>query len=64
LSEDLPIVIEIVDSEENVGRIMPKLDGMIAEGLVTTERVHVIAYRGAGAAAHAPVEDVEKGGTW
>lgn len=62
LSEDLPIVIEIVDSEQNVGRIMPKLDGMIAEGLVTTERVHVVAYRGAGA-GHAPVEDAEKPGT-
>jgi len=62
LSEDLPIVIEIVDSEENVGRIMPKLDGMIAEGLVTTERVHVVAYRGAGA-GHVPVDDAEKPGT-
>jgi PII-like signaling protein len=56
LSEDLPIVIEVVDTAENVNRIMPMLDSMIAEGLVTTERVHVVAYRGAGA-GHMPVDE-------
>ncbi len=56
LSEDLPIVIEVVDTAENVNRIMPMLDSMIAEGLVTTEKVHVVAYRGAGA-GHMPVDE-------
>lgn len=46
LSEDLPIVIEIVDTAENIDRVLPALDEMVAEGMVTTERVHVIAYRG------------------
>ncbi len=45
LSEDLPIVIEIVDSEEKVEAFLPQLDGLITEGLVTLERVRVIAYR-------------------
>src|SRR5256885_5818286 len=45
LSEDLPVVIEIVDTEENVDRVLPGLDQMVTEGMITTERVHVIAYR-------------------
>ena len=45
LSEDLPIVIEIVDTEENVARVLPALDEMIGDGLVTLERVQVITYR-------------------
>ena len=45
LSEDLPIVIEIVDAPERIGHILPLLDEMIGEGLVTLERVEVIAYR-------------------
>jgi PII-like signaling protein len=45
LSEDLPIVVEIVDSEENIQRIMPWLDENIREGLVTMETVRVIHYR-------------------
>jgi|SRR5579872_2388795 len=45
LSEDLPIVIEIVDRQSEIDRILPLLDEMIGEGLVTTERVHVVAYR-------------------
>lgn len=48
LSEDLPIVIEIVDRSSQIERILPKLDEMIGEGMVTTERVHVVAYRGGG----------------
>ena len=48
LSEDLPIVIEIVDSAEQIDRILPVLDEMVGEGMVTLERVEVIAYRGAG----------------
>ncbi|HEY6150000.1 MAG TPA: DUF190 domain-containing protein [Gaiellaceae bacterium] len=46
LSEDLPVVIEIVDSSEQIERILPILDEMVGEGMVTVERVEVIAYRG------------------
>jgi uncharacterized protein len=45
LSEDLPIVIEIVDSLEKIERFMPVIDGAIAEGLATLERVRVHFYR-------------------
>jgi PII-like signaling protein len=45
LSEDLPIVIEIVDRAEKIGAILPALDRMVTEGLVTLERVQIIAYR-------------------
>src|SRR5258708_22392018 len=47
LSMDLPIVIEIVDSEEKIREFLPILDEMIAGGLVTLERVQAIVYRGA-----------------
>ena len=46
LSEDLPVLIEIVDSAEQIERILPVLDEMVGEGMVTLERVEVIAYRG------------------
>jgi uncharacterized protein len=46
LSEDLPVVIEIVDSGDQIERILPALDEMVGEGMVTVERVEVIAYRG------------------
>jgi len=45
LSEDLPIVIEIVDSTEKIDDFMPHIDQMVLEGLVTTENVHVVKYR-------------------
>ncbi len=45
LSQDLPLVIEIVDTEENVRAILPALDEMIGDGLVTLEDVEVISYR-------------------
>ena len=44
LSEDLPIVIEIVDSKEKIDELMPHIDEMVTEGLVTLERVQVIKY--------------------
>jgi PII-like signaling protein len=47
LSMDLPIVIEIVDSEDKVRGFLPVLDEMIAGGLVTLERVQALVYRGA-----------------
>lgn len=46
LSEDLPMVIEIVDSQEKIDELLPHLDEMVGEGLVTLERVRVIRYRG------------------
>ncbi len=48
LSMDLPIVIEIVDSEEKVNAFLPVLDQMIGGGLVTLERAKVIRYRDQG----------------
>ena len=44
LSQDLPIVIEIVDSEENINLFLPVLDGMMGSGLVTIEKVKVLQY--------------------
>jgi PII-like signaling protein len=46
LSEDLPMVIEIIDSEEKINTLLPHIDTMVTEGLVTLESVHVIKYRG------------------
>ncbi len=45
LSEDLPIVIELVDSEEKINRLTPFLDEHVKEGLITMENVKVIKYR-------------------
>jgi len=44
LSTDLPIVIEMVDTEESIARFMPIVDEMVAEGMVTHEAVKVIKY--------------------
>jgi len=44
LSEDLPLVIEIVDSEEKINAFLPMLDGMMTSGLVTLEKVQVLQY--------------------
>jgi PII-like signaling protein len=45
LSEDLPMVVEIVDTPETIAAFLPDLDAMIGEGLVTLEKVRVIVYR-------------------
>ena len=45
LSMDLPMVIEIVDTEEKVQTLLPFLDEMMGGGLVTLERIKVIHYR-------------------
>lgn len=45
LSEDLPVVVEIVDTEENLNRLLPFLDETVHEGLVTLERARIIKYR-------------------
>ena len=47
LSEDLPMVIEIVDAQEKIDELLPHLDEMVQEGLVTLEKAHVIKYRAA-----------------
>ena len=44
LSEDLPLVIEIVDTEEKINTFLPVLDGMMPSGLVTLEKVQVLQY--------------------
>lgn len=45
LSEDLPIVIEIVDTETNIERLLPFLDNVVEEGLVTIEKAQVLVYK-------------------
>jgi PII-like signaling protein len=45
LSSDLPLVIEIVDSEAYINRLLPFLEEVIGEGLITMEKVRVIRYR-------------------
>jgi len=45
LSEDLPMVVEIVDSLQKIEAFLPTLDTMIRDGLVTLEKVRVIQYR-------------------
>jgi PII-like signaling protein len=45
LSEDLPVVIEIVDAPERIQAFLPALDEMVTEGLVTLERAEVVMYR-------------------
>jgi uncharacterized protein len=45
LSQDLPIVIEVVDTDAKVQQLLPILDEMVPEGLVTMEKVRVLCYR-------------------
>lgn len=45
LSEDLPIVIEIVDTADKLDEILPFLDETVGEGLITLEKVRIIKYR-------------------
>ena len=49
LSEDLPIVIDVVDREARIREVLPELDGMVGDGLITIEPVEVVAYRASGA---------------
>jgi uncharacterized protein len=48
LSEDLPLVIEIVDGEDNINGFLPLLDTMMTSGLVTLEKVQVVQYGARG----------------
>ncbi|HMD62262.1 MAG TPA: DUF190 domain-containing protein [Opitutaceae bacterium] len=51
LSDDLPLIIEIVDSEEKINAFLPVLDAMMGGGLVTLERARVLHYRTGSSAA-------------
>ena len=44
LSQDLPIVIEVVDSEENIERVLPRIKQAVHGGLITLEKIRVIKY--------------------
>jgi PII-like signaling protein len=46
LSTDLPIVIEVADTKENIEKIKPKLDEVIEQGLITEEKVKIVLYEG------------------
>src|ERR1700680_2176948 len=56
LSEDLPLVIEIVDMEAKIMEFLPVLDGMISSGLVTLEKVQVLQYGKEGLKERAGLE--------
>ena len=45
LSTDLPIIVEVVDDEERLRRILPALDALMGGGLITLEKAHVVLYR-------------------
>lgn len=45
LSGDLPMVIEIVDTEDNINKLLPFVDETVTEGLITLEKMRVIKYR-------------------
>jgi len=45
LSQDLPVIIEVVEYPERIERILPNLDEMLDGGLITLEKAHVILYR-------------------
>lgn len=45
LSEDLPILIEAADSDEKIRAVLPEIDEMLGDGLITLEKVEVVTYR-------------------
>jgi uncharacterized protein len=47
LSQDLPVVLEVVETQERIDQILPRLDEMVDGGLITLEKVRVILYRAA-----------------
>ena len=47
LSQDLPIVIEVIDTSDKIDEILPKIDEMIGEGLITIEKVRALRYSNA-----------------
>ena len=48
LSQDLPVVVEIIDSQEKIDTFLPVLDGMMSSGLITMERAEVLQYGSEG----------------
>lgn len=54
LSEDLPILVEAVDSQEKIRAIIPEIDDMLGDGLITLAKVEVIAYRAGAPGRSAP----------
>ena len=56
LSSDLPILIEVVDQEDRIRSILPELDALVGDGLITLEKIEVLAYRGTEPADAAPPE--------
>lgn len=53
LSEDLPVLIEAVDWEDRIRAVLPELDAIVGDGLITLEQVEVIAHRSGG--PHTPL---------
>ena len=47
MSQDLPIILEVIDAAERIEKILPRLDEMVDGGLITLEKVRVILYRAA-----------------
>jgi uncharacterized protein len=47
LSQDLPVIVEVIETQERIDQILPRLDEMVDGGLVTLEKVRVILYRAA-----------------
>ena len=47
MSQDLPIILEVIDTSERIEKILPRLDEMVEGGLITLEKVRVILYRAA-----------------
>jgi uncharacterized protein len=58
LSQDLPVVVEIIDSREKIDSFLPVLDGMMSSGLITMERAEVLQY---GNEVTRPFQIVEQG---
>jgi PII-like signaling protein len=48
LSEDLPILIEVVDEEARIRAVLPEIEDLLGDGLITLEPIEVVAYRGTG----------------
>ena len=57
LSRDMPVVVECVETEERIDKILPLLDAMLGGGLITLEKVRVIMYR-------ADLPELERTGSW
>jgi uncharacterized protein len=47
LSQDLPIIVEVIEAQERIEQILPRLDEIVEGGLITLEKVRVILYRAA-----------------